>query len=357
MKKIELFFKKHIFIILRIVIILPCLICLIIFPAEIATGVKNSLTLLGSNIIPSLFPFMILSSYISASCITDITGNFINKLTCKVFGVSGKGFGAVMLGLLGGYPIGAKTVTEFYENGSITKNEANKLLCWCVNPSPAFVITALGKFLLGSSQQGLIIYICTILSSFTIGIVVNIFKRDTGHSSLKLPCQNQKNAFVLSVSSASSSMISICSWVLIFGAISAGLDCIVRNESIKLFVKSVSEVTNACKSAALSGFSIPLMCAIVSFGGFAVIFQIVPYLQKCGFSIKLFTALRALNSSLSAFYCTLFLKLFPQSADVVKTINFGSTTVNFSHSITASVFLIIMCVVLILEVDYKKKLC
>ncbi len=354
MKKIS---RLHISRILPCIAAFICLVGLILYPEKIAISLKNGMLLLYNTVIPSLFPFMIVSVYISQSPLTHCLTEYTDEFSSRLFGISSKGLSAVLLGFCGGYPIGAKITSDYFESGIISKAEAHKLLCWCVNPAPAFVITAVGRFMSGNTQAGVIMYICVILSSLTIGVFLKLAGKQNDILSQKLPPVDSKNIFVNSVASGSSSMLSICGWVLTFSCISGGIDVFIKNKSANLFIKTILEVTTGCKNACASNLPLPLICAILSFGGLAVIFQIAPYLEKCNFSIKLFTSLRALNGALSAFYCSFILKFFKTSISVYNVIEIGGKSISLSHSITATVILIITCIVLILEVDYGKKMC
>ncbi len=353
----KLSFKKLLINLPKIALILISLVCLLVFPKEIAEGVKKGLCLSGESVIPALFPFMILSAYISASPYSLYFSKKTDKFARSLFNISGAGLTAVLLGILGGYPIGAKTAEDFYMRKVLSKNDTHRTLSWCVNPSPAFVITAVGTFMLGNTKSGVIMYISILLSSFTIGL----FMRFTGDKEEAVSFYDtitpidSKSIFVNSVASASKSMLAICGWVIFFSAVCAGLDAVTDNKSFTLFVKALAEVTTGCENAVNEGISVPLICALLGFGGFAVIFQIAPYLQNCAYHIKLFICWRAITGALSAFYCSILLKIFPQTQAVSQTILSGSTEITLSHSIGASAVLLLTCIVLILEVDNKRK--
>lgn len=353
MKKAYDIYIIHIF---KIFFILISLVGLIAFPKEIGNGVKSGLLLLGDSIIPALFPFMVFASYIAFSPYSDRISMLLKKPAQKLFSTNGNGLTAVILGILGGYPIGAKTVAEYYQQGLLSANEAHRIIPWCVNPSPAFVITATGTFLLRNTKSGAIIYISVILASLTIGVFNRFIKIDCEkNEKTNISPLMQKDVFINSVASASKAMLAICGWVLTFSALCAGFDCLTDNEHLSLLIKSIAEVTNGCRLAAEEGLSLPLICAITSFGGFAVIFQVSPYLQICSYNLRVFICWRLLSAALSAFYCSLFIRLFPDAQSVYQVISVADKSFTVSHSISAAVILLITCVVLILEVDNKRK--
>ena len=77
--------------------------------------------------------------------------NFYNQLLLffkVVFGLSPGGAYVFLLGLLTGYPMGAKLTADLYYAGKISRQEAEYLLTFCNNPSPAFLITYVGHICL-----------------------------------------------------------------------------------------------------------------------------------------------------------------------------------------------------------------
>lgn len=330
---------------------------LVMHPEETAMGIKKGIILLGENIIPSLFPFMVLSTYISNSQFVELLAKALERPSQKIFKTNGNAIIAVILGFIGGYPIGAKTASEFYAEGKLTDNEVQRLFCWCINPSPAFVITAVGTFMMSNFKSGAILYSSTVLSSLLIGFCTRFFSDNKKSQYLRKDISNRKNIFVKSVSVGSEAMLSICGWVLTFCAIAALTDIFIPDEKSALFIKSILEVTTGCKYAVSYNLPLPVVSAVLGFGGLAVFFQIRTYMDNCNIHMKTFLCMRLLNSALSAFFCSQLIAVFPESATVFSQITAGNTVFPLSHSITASAILVIMCIVFIFEVDNKRKVC
>lgn len=341
----------------RLLCIMGAIVIMLLFPREISQGVKEGIVLCGEKIIPSLFPFMILASYISSSSALERCIFVFDKLSRRLFRVNAYGLTAVILGFLGGYPIGAKAVCDFYTAKRLSQDEATRLLPWCINPGPAFVITAVGAFMLGSTKIGVIMYASIICSSVSIGIACRFLGKNIQNEKREKTPFHTTGNFVYSVASATDSMLSICGWVLMFSAISKALCILIKNKLLSLFICSVAEVTTGCVTLTNASMPIPLICAILGFGGFAVIFQVAPYVEKCSCSLKRFIFWKAVNGILSGFYCSLLLRIYPVSISTSVTSQLSTGTPALSHSLTAAVLLIIICIVFILEVDYKKKIC
>ena len=77
-----------------------------------AQAVREGLALCGGSVIPALFPFLVVSRLFVATGSAAALGRLLAPLTRRILGVSGPGGTAVLLGLLGGYPVGAQTAGE-----------------------------------------------------------------------------------------------------------------------------------------------------------------------------------------------------------------------------------------------------
>ena len=68
----------------------------------------------------------------------------LRGLMGPLFRLPGQAAGALVLGLVGGYPIGARTAAELYRQGELTRSEALRLLAFCNNSNPVFLVSVLG---------------------------------------------------------------------------------------------------------------------------------------------------------------------------------------------------------------------
>ena len=338
-------------------IVLICLWGFIAYPEKIAEGVRKGLVLSAEKIIPSLFPFMVFSSCISKTSFFHLISSKAEKIAQKFLGISGIGFSSILLGFLGGYPVGAKGVSDLYSAGHITKNEAQRLFGWCSNPSPAFVISAIGVFTLYSYKMGIILYLSSVLSAFSIGLFSRFFK-DSPTDYIYSPVFIQsKNIFTEAVSETSETILKICGWLLTFCSISSLIEAVVPYNGLLIFINCISEVTSGCENAVTESLSLPVISAILGFGGFAVIFQVYTYMKNCGIPLRFFICIKALNGALNAFFCSVLMKIFPQSVTASTTITAGNQVFPVSNGIITGIILLIMCTVFVFEVDNKRRMC
>ena len=342
---------------------LPAIVCtvtiialLLIKPVIASNGIKSGLNLLLTTIIPSLFPFLVVSSYIASSKSFSLLSRFFERSTKAVFKLSGDAFIPILMGVLGGYPVGAKITADLYKAQRLTQNEAERLMYFTVNSGPAFTVTAVGVSMLNSYYSGLILFCSCILTSLTIGFFCRFLSDDKIIKNTPELNNDKTLAFINSVSSGANAIINISAWVLTFSCASALINQFSLNHNLELFLNAVLEVTNGCSLCAKST-SLPVISAVLGFGSFSVICQISPFFTLCGVKLKNFIASRILNAALSAFFTSQLLKLFPQAAETAIIYTTKNNTIGVSYTISATIILLIMCVFFILQVDNRKKVC
>lgn len=350
-------FKQILSVLPKLVIAITLLTLLITKPSVAALGIKNGIRLLVTSIIPSLFPFLVLSSYIAVTDSFSLLSKFFKRITQSVFKINQNGFIPIVLGLLGGYPVGAKVTADLYKSNQLTKNEAERLMYFTINSGPAFTISYVGVALLNNYYSGLILYASTILTSLTLGFLCRFLSDKKTIESPVKETKNKEFHFVSSVFSGTNALINICAWVLIFSCFTAFINDLNLNSNLSLFISSLLEVTNGCNEC-VGKVSLPVFSAILGFGGFSVICQVLPYLNACNVPIKSFLASRVLNSAISAFFTSQLINIFPKSIPTgVVLFATNEHSVNLSHTVTTALILVLMCIILIFQVDNRKKMC
>ena len=296
------------------------LVLLILYPREMTDGVRQGLSLCAAAVIPSLFPFMTLCTFVVRSGLYASTGKRTSLLMQKLFRLPGCTAGAVLLGLCGGYPVGARMASQLYGAGSVTRSQAQRICLFCVAAGPAFVIGTVGASMLGSRALGRILFLALTLSNLTLGFLLR-FTDDETHAPSVVPASRQPLARCLceSVAAAGEAMLPLCAWVLLFSGICAVLRRLPAVTALPVIC--LLEVTNGCKAGVEAGLSMPLIAAILGFGGLSVHCQVLPDVLSCGVPLSRFWAFRALSGALAAVYCVMLGRWFPvaQTAALLRT--------------------------------------
>ena len=157
--------------------LLICLITLIFFSqffthTEIITeAFFNGTKLWFNNLVPTIFPFFIISDILNNYHLIDyislIFGNFISKLFKLPKEVSYPFF----MSMMSGFPGNSKFIKELLDNKSINSMEANKLLTFTHFSNPLFIISTIGITFLKNKNIGIIILLCHFITNIIVGLL------------------------------------------------------------------------------------------------------------------------------------------------------------------------------------------
>ena len=344
-------FKKNFF---KIVLVLLSFVFMFKFPFAVTDGVTEGLQICFYIVVPSLFPFMVLSIYITKSNIFEFTYKFLAPVSKFLFRQPANTVPVIIMSMVGGFPVGIKMINNLFNEGMITEKQAQRLCLFCMNGGPAFIITAVGINMLGSMRAGVIMFTSLCISSFILGI----FTRFLGDKS-EIHIQSETRSDLCSLSSAVwdalQSTLGICGWIVIFSAITNCLKICIKNESAFIGISSFLEVTKGC--VALTGkMPIPVITAIIGFSGICIHCQVLSCLKDCKVKYSHFFVCRVLNGAIASFISYLLLLVFPVHIDVFASMQ--NMTVNtFSVSLPAFFAFLLMCIIMIFDIDRKKNLC
>ncbi|MCR4616025.1 MAG: hypothetical protein K5756_07765 [Clostridiales bacterium] len=327
------------------------ILCLTVYPALASKGVRDALNLCGQVMIPSLFPFMVICSFIVKLNTGGRPAPVSKKVMGLLFRLPSNALPVVLLGLTAGFPVGAAMTSQLFREKRLTGNQARRLMAFCVNCGPVFALGTVGSAMLGSKKAGAIIFVSLLVSSLTIGFISRFFD-DGSNAEVCVSSERPEylKAMVSSVSDASQAMLSVCAWIIFFGCICSLLSLL---PSVSLPLTCIFEVSSGCMEGVKHGFPIPLLAAIIGWAGISVHCQIMPYLCAVGMPLPLFFSLRLLNGGLAAAVCSLLLKLFPCEIPAMLNSAYPVTLTCSAPPVAAGV--IIMCSILILDLDIARK--
>ncbi len=323
---------------------------LLLFSTQVRDCVMQSFSLAVNTVIPCLFPFLLLSDF-ACNVIRTPSGEKKNRFTASMFGIPAAGIPVMLFGLTGGYLTGCKTAVSLYENGKITKKQAQNLCCFCFSPGLSFAVSTVGNGLFGNNKTGFLLLACCTLSAILTGLFLKKEKdtpTDGNVINREVPLSH---IFTQSVSKSASACLQLTAWMATFASLQAVLFSILPDRThtgLSLFFEVTTAAVQCVKSSDL-----PLCAAVLGFGGLCIFFQLLPDLQKVGLSAIRFLRCRILQAGLSMFFCRFVLFLFPdlgiaQSAAVIRI---------YSVNPTASVFFLFACFIFILDLAPSKKMC
>ena len=107
---------------------------------ECITLASNGLLIWYKNMIPSLFPFMVLSGFMVRSGLSLKVGQWLQPVLGLFFRLPSHMLYAIFMGFLCGFPMGAKIVADMLEKEQITLKEGEYLLAFCNNIGPLYLL-------------------------------------------------------------------------------------------------------------------------------------------------------------------------------------------------------------------------
>ena len=309
---------------------------LLLFPQEAMAAAREGLALCGNVIVPSLFPFFVLSSLVVELGLAGYLGRALEKVMRPLFHVSGECASAVVLGFVGGYPVGARTAIELYRGGHCTRTEAERLLAFCNNSGPAFILGVVGAGVFADSRVGLLLYLAHAAASLCVGLCFRFYRwhgetgEERGHSVVEV--RRLSRAFVDSVKGGCTAVLNICSFVVLFtvvirllvvsgflpalsGMLAAlfsplGLDRVWAERLLTGALELTSGVWTLAGEGSLTGRT-AMAAFLLGWAGLSVHCQTLSFLADSGLSARTYLTGKLLHGALSAAFMAALVHLLP----------------------------------------------
>lgn len=241
-----------------------------------AESVRSSLNVCAHGLIPGIFPFVVLVNMISSSGLPSFLGKAVGKFVATLFRTDENAAYAFILGILGGFPIGAVCVGNLYKDKIIDKNEAERL-CAAVNiASPAFCIGAIGS-IFSDTSFGIRLYFCQLAAALTV-LLLSRGSKNSGKKSKTSKYIPPVKIMTDAIAEGGKTMIKICSYVIFFAVIGDGVCQLIESlfgQGGGALTASLFEITLAArKSAQLTPPLANIICAFsVGYSGISVHMQ------------------------------------------------------------------------------------
>lgn len=321
-------------------------ICLVIFSKSNLVAAKEGLMLWANNVVPSLLPFFIATELLGYTNVVSKLGKLLNPIMRPLFNIPGIGSYALLMGVISGYPTGAKIVVNLLNEGLCTKEEAERMLAFTNNSGPLFILGTVGVTLFGNSTIGFLLLLTHILACLSVGIIFRFWKcknKSYIHSSSynktnskeQVDFSNLGDILGKSIMSSIKTIVMIGGFVVLFSVIL----CILKNSNVISILGQILHPLLKCfgvedfrfATSTVSGFleltngvmqltSIPckeisiniILCAfLLGFGGISVLLQVYSIIAKSDISIKAYFIGKLLHGVFAAFYTFLLITYLP----------------------------------------------
>lgn len=324
-------------------------------------GVANAVNICITTIVPSLFLFTAVATFAVKSDFTEILGRILHPLSSKLFRLSGEQLAVFVISLFAGYPVGASLVNELYREEKVDLATARRMVNFCVCAGPAFILIAIGEVSLGHKPDGYRLLLAHTVSAIVLALLNGLTARKPVETHNQNHIEKAKptpisisTAFCESATAAARSMLSICTFVIVFGALGNALT--ILESTLTPFVvnrlRALIEVTVGVELFGRGRLS--LIAFFIGFGGLSVHFQILNVAKSLKINYFSFLLHRIAHGAISAGITALLELIFPRYVDVLSS---SSPKASLNGSPLSVFALLLMGAVLIFysKPDYRQK--
>lgn len=317
-------------------------LALMFWPKDSMAAARDGLTLCYNVIIPSLFPFFVLSALVVDLGLAGHLGRALEGIMRPLFNVPGACAPALALGFVGGYPVGARTALQLYQKGMCTKTEAERLLAFCNNSGPAFILGVVGAGVFASSKVGVLLYLAHAAASVCVGLVFRFYEAgkrrgEPRRVGPRFEAARFTAAFTGAIRDSFLSTLNICAFVVFFTVVirlfflsgvlpglagllgrllgPLGFSRAWAERLLTGFFEISSGVWTLSGEGDMAG-RMSMAAFMLGWAGLSVHCQVLSFLGGSGLSARTYILGKMLHGGLSALFVGLLARLFPLEAPV-----------------------------------------
>lgn len=282
----------------------------LLFPSVTSQAAAKGLAICGSAILPSLFPFFVITNLWIALGYADMLSRLAAPVMQPVFRLPGAAASALIMGCTGGYPVGAQVTAKLYQAKAIHGETARHMLFFCCNAGPAFIVGMAGAGIFQSVQIGIALYLIHVLGALLLGFLFRPkrceFQPPCGAEKVKAPSFSA--ALTDAIGKAGATTVQICIFVLFFSILAAFITYFTpaslrASPWFSLLLGSLELAGGANLLASAACPAVWKLCAaafLLGWGGFCVHGQTLSILQEAGLPVSSYLLGKLLHGLLSA---------------------------------------------------------
>lgn len=281
-------------------------------PTACADGVREGLSLAAVQALPALFPFFVVSGLL-VRCDTARLSPLLAKPLARLYGLPPEAAPALVLGLIGGYPVGAATACALLSEGVLSREAAERVNRFCNCASPGFCIGLVGLGVFGSAQAGAMLYGIHIVSA----LIVGLFFARTPLSAVSQRIHNRNRTsfpslFCASVQQAASTALTVTAFLTMFSILLRLLSPVFALLPYGNVLDGMIELTNGLDElTVLRRARLTLASFLLGFGGLAVQFQVRALAEAHDLPVRGLFAAKLLHGTLAAVLTAFLFSLSP----------------------------------------------
>ena len=324
-------------------------------PGVVFQAAQNGVSLWAKTVVPSMLPFFILNHVLFAAGGIRLVGDALNRPVRKILNLPGDAAFILVTGYSTGVPVSAALIAECRKEGRFSRDQANRLLAYSANVSPAFILSAAAVSILSTESAGPFLAAVHYGTNLGLMLLSSLFFRRKKEEPPADTKPNQANKqedisvrMVIDALTKSIRTIFLIGGVIVvffvliaffrtlglFGFIGQLLSLPPRaTEAISAAFCGFMEITAGTQQIAGLSAAFPLKIAVLSavfaFGGLSALMQIVSQLRGTDLSVGFYLKYKIIQGAL-AFTVSL---LFPiQTEGVCAVADFAHTPPLAAHA-------------------------
>lgn len=276
---------------------------LLCYPEQALSLASTGLLLWFQKMIPTLLPFMILSGVMIRMNLTERFARYFHPLFHKIWGTSLNGSYAILMGMLCGFPMGARVIGQLCLAGKLSEDEGAYLLAFCNNIGPIYFLS----FVMGtlSLTDNYVPFLIMYSVPLCYGALLRFFIRPLEHPAFSVSARQKQ---------ASSSLLGAIDDSVVSGLVGIGklggymvffnllnilfLPFSHLPESFLSFCNCILEITSGISR---TGASKRLMILVLlPFGGLSCISQTYSMIKGTNLSIMRYFLHKCIQTAITA---------------------------------------------------------
>jgi len=281
--------------IIVIVITLFMLYKVVVEKMLVYNSINYALNIWVKNLIPTLFPFFIISDILINFNFTFYIPKILKKMCKFLFNITDNMITILMLSVISGFPSNARNTRTLYDKGLITLDEANHILIFSHFSNPLFILTTVSIFFFNNTDVGIILLISHYLSNLILGILFrNYFSHDDNNDNIKDFKKIDFGSILIgSIKKSVDTILLICGIIVIFMLLSSIIiNTFDFNIYNSMLIKGLLEITIGIEALGKLNISMIYKLVIAScflaFGGFSVHMQVISQITGTEIKYKFF---------------------------------------------------------------------
>lgn len=279
--------------IIKLLFLISLIVTLYIYKNNISFIINESINLWIFNLLPSIFPTVVIIVTLIDSNIDILIPNKLNNIFNKIFKYEKNSLITMILAFIVGMPTNAIIIKEMYKRNKIGENVLLKLLITTSVINPLFLLSMINikhKLILI-----LIPYLILITESYFIKIDNKLFINNNHGSN---------NSIITTITDTFNTMIKILGIIICANILIYLLNTILPNNSLKYFILSNLEITTGIPFLLNGNLIKPVKLFIlgflINFGGISILMQIKSITSDIKIDYNTFFKYKLINAFISA---------------------------------------------------------